>query len=509
MTAVRVPFALPNGRFLAASAAVVLILARSVIWVFFEQSHFDSDQAVVGLMAKHLAEGRAFPLFFYGQHYMLAVEAWMAAPLFRLAGASVTTLKLPLLAVNIAIGLLLLRLVSREVGLKPVEAFLVAVFFVIPPPLVSARLVEAQGGNVEPLLYVLILWLLRDKPIVFGLAAGVAFLHREFAVYALGAIVLLDVLTRRVVSRDRLREYLMAWGAFALVILAVNVLKPAADLAGPGTSGDAEVGAAGAVMSTMAQFVCWRPAEFAANLQWLWQENLGVMFNWKPHLLGPDGWSGTPAGHGWLAVLLGALLVIAAVQVVHRRQHIDSSWQLGVYLMAVGAQAAFVYAVFSCQVRGPALIRYTLLTLFFPTGLLILFLKSRPARWMRAAVLGILVLWAGVSLVDNARFLAAYVNRPPPSPVRDLADYLESEGVRYGRGAYAIAYQLDFLTQERLTIASLDKLRVAEYRRIADHYEPQTVYIRPNRRWPRTCESGVGYRFWCLEHLARARGTVP
>ena len=35
-----------------------------------EQSFFDSDQAIVGLMAKHLSELRAFPVFFYGQTYM-------------------------------------------------------------------------------------------------------------------------------------------------------------------------------------------------------------------------------------------------------------------------------------------------------------------------------------------------------------------------------------------------------------------------------------------------------
>ena len=33
----------------------LLIVARSAIFVFWEQSFFDSDQAVIGLMAKHRA----------------------------------------------------------------------------------------------------------------------------------------------------------------------------------------------------------------------------------------------------------------------------------------------------------------------------------------------------------------------------------------------------------------------------------------------------------------------
>jgi hypothetical protein len=84
---------------------VAVILFRAAIFVFWERSHFDSDQAITGLMAKHLAEGRAFPVFWYGQSHMLAVESWLAAPLFLMFGTSVTV-----------------------------------------------RIVEANGGNVEPFL---------------------------------------------------------------------------------------------------------------------------------------------------------------------------------------------------------------------------------------------------------------------------------------------------------------------------------------------------------------------
>ena len=44
-----------------------LTVVRSAVFVFWPASHFDSDQAITGLMAKHLAEGRAFPVFWYGQ----------------------------------------------------------------------------------------------------------------------------------------------------------------------------------------------------------------------------------------------------------------------------------------------------------------------------------------------------------------------------------------------------------------------------------------------------------
>ena len=496
----------------AAAMAAALIAVRSIVWMCFEQSGFDSDQAVVGLMAKNLADGRAFPLFFYGQHYMLAVEPWLAAPFFKAFGASVAALKFPLVCVNIAVAGLLLWILVRKIELKVADAFLISLFFIIPPPLVSARLVEPQGSNIEPLLYVLIFWLLRNRPLAFGLFAGFAFLHREFALYAIAAVVLIDVLTGRAFRRERLREYALSWGMFALVAVIVSLLKTRADLLGPGTAGTLNLGGLDAQVSSWGGLVCWTPSELGWNLRWLGYENLGTIFNYRPDRLGPDvDWTQTPAGHPWIAVILAAMLIIACVEIIRRRRNINAeSWQFGTYLMATAVMAAFSYAVLGCHVRDVSLIRYTLLTLYFPIGLLVVFLSAKPGVWSRAAVLSIIGVWAGASMLDNGRFLAAYLHRAPSSPARELVTFLEGQGVRYGRGTYWVAYQLDFLSQERLKIASLDKVRVLEYQKIADDHEGQTVYIRPNRGWPdRPCDVGLSYRLWCLEHLDRARHAAP
>ena len=140
-------------RALVMAAVVALVAARSSVFLLWEQAAFDSDQAIVGLMAKHLAEGRAFPLFFYGQNYLLAVEAWMAAPLFWLPGPSVAALKLPLLALNVGVAALLVRLIEREMGLRPFLAGLASVFFVLASPGIANQLVTALGVSVEPFLY--------------------------------------------------------------------------------------------------------------------------------------------------------------------------------------------------------------------------------------------------------------------------------------------------------------------------------------------------------------------
>jgi hypothetical protein len=54
----------------------------------------NSDESTMGLMALHIASLKDFPIFFWGQPYMGAFEAYLGAVLFHLFGASVFTLRL-------------------------------------------------------------------------------------------------------------------------------------------------------------------------------------------------------------------------------------------------------------------------------------------------------------------------------------------------------------------------------------------------------------------------------
>src|SRR5262245_37321956 len=113
---------------LALGAATVLVLSSSAVFLLWEQAGFDSDQAIFGLMAKHIAELRSFPMFIYGAQYMLAMQAWLAAPLFAIFGPSVAALKVPVLLVNIATAGLLVWILHRDAGLKAGTALLASLF---------------------------------------------------------------------------------------------------------------------------------------------------------------------------------------------------------------------------------------------------------------------------------------------------------------------------------------------------------------------------------------------
>ena len=172
-----------RGVTIAMAVAVALVIARSAVFLLWEQAAFDSDQAIFGLMAKHIAEGRAFPMFIYGDRYLMAVQAWLAAPLFLVFEPSVALLKLPVVLINAATAALLVFVLHRDAGLRPATALLASLFFAAMPPIMAKLLAETGGGNPEPFLYVLLLWVLRARPLAFGLVFAFGFVHREFTAY--------------------------------------------------------------------------------------------------------------------------------------------------------------------------------------------------------------------------------------------------------------------------------------------------------------------------------------
>ena len=73
----------------------VLIAAARFAILLTSQTHVHSDEAIIGLMGKHILEGRYFPFYMYGQPYNAgaAWEAYLAAIAFALFGVSVIALK--------------------------------------------------------------------------------------------------------------------------------------------------------------------------------------------------------------------------------------------------------------------------------------------------------------------------------------------------------------------------------------------------------------------------------
>src|SRR5438105_14193004 len=74
---------------------LVLIAAARFAILLTSQTHVHSDEAIIGLMAKHILEGRHFPFYMYGHPYNAGAgcEAYLVAVAFAFFGARVISLK--------------------------------------------------------------------------------------------------------------------------------------------------------------------------------------------------------------------------------------------------------------------------------------------------------------------------------------------------------------------------------------------------------------------------------
>lgn len=455
--------------------AAALVVLRTLVYLLFEQISFDSDQAIIGLMAKHLTEGRAFPLFFYGQPYMLAVEAWTASPFFLILGPTVEALRLSLVAWNVAFAALLIVGLQRS-GLERWTAVVPALFFLVAPPSVSRHLIEAQGGIIEPFVYVALLWFLRDRPLWFGVLLAIGFLNREFTLYAVPVLLLLQAARGRL-DRARLRGWMLAAVAFFAVWESVEALKAFADLRGPGTRGHLLGGFAGSQMTNLLGRFNWQPEALLERLA-------GVGGDIAAWVVGARQFdSGLPVPErSWLLALAGlwSVLVLARLAYLIVRHQpagsTDTSWvrrvglqieraEFALYTLGVGIVAAAVFVAGKPFLVGYS--RYAILALLIPIGASAAVLLLEPKRLVRALVSAAVVGWASLSIVDHAQVLVTFATNPPPNSAQQVVDELIARDVDLAEAGYWQAYRLTFLAHERVRVASNDFTRIDEYQALA------------------------------------------
>lgn len=129
--------------------AIIVILALVIRLDFLIPKDFviDADEAIVGLMAKHIIEGAKIPAFYYGQHYMGSLEPLLVALSFSILGVSNITLKLvPLLFSLILIPIL--YSIGLEIGSRR-TARIIAILAAIPPAPLIVWSAKARGGFIE------------------------------------------------------------------------------------------------------------------------------------------------------------------------------------------------------------------------------------------------------------------------------------------------------------------------------------------------------------------------
>jgi hypothetical protein len=107
----------------------------------------DSDEAIIGLMARHILRG-ARPAFYYGQHYLGALDAYIAAAFFAVLGPSTVALRLSMLP--LVMGFLVIVFVIGQITYGR-AGVLAAAVLALGPAYALLREQAVIGGYQETL----------------------------------------------------------------------------------------------------------------------------------------------------------------------------------------------------------------------------------------------------------------------------------------------------------------------------------------------------------------------
>ena len=136
---------------IAAITLIALAVLLRIVLIALGWPQHNSDESIMGLMALHIANRGELPIFFYGQFYMGATEAYLGAGLFRLFGASVITLRLvPLLL--FALFLVCMYLLTSLLYSKPLALVTLALLGLGSNIVLQTEIV-AIGGYPEMLAF--------------------------------------------------------------------------------------------------------------------------------------------------------------------------------------------------------------------------------------------------------------------------------------------------------------------------------------------------------------------
>jgi Dolichyl-phosphate-mannose-protein mannosyltransferase len=291
---------------LAVVVAVGLALRLAVIGS--PLGEIDGDEAIVGLMARHIAFLGEHPVFYWGQPYLGSLEAFSAAPLFRLFDSSTLLLKLVPTAYSLGFLVLSAVITRRLFGTGP--ALATAAYLALPPAMWAVWSTKARGGYAELLCLgqalLLVTLVLAQSPsrrlaLLWGSLAGLAFwTHQLAVVYLVPALIFLILARRRGEGRR--------WSAAEVGLACVGAVVGMAPLVVENlTDGFLTLAAllqpSDLPLDRVAQFLRF----FRVGVPVL----LGLGQPTTSAALLDQDWLQRPAGHLWVTAL--ALLILAGV----------------------------------------------------------------------------------------------------------------------------------------------------------------------------------------------------
>jgi 4-amino-4-deoxy-L-arabinose transferase-like glycosyltransferase len=463
---------------LVALLVAILFTTGIRLWLLFNSLvPFNSDEAIVGLMARHILDG-ARPIFFYGQAYMGSLDAWLIAASFRLIGEGLIGIRVVQIALYVAF-LVTTWLVARRFYGREVAAWAVLLAS-LPPVLVLTYTSATLGGYGETLFLGNLVLLFGYRTLssgiqagnleygLLGLIGGLAYWTLGIAGVYLAPVAILHLTS---FSKAKLTKY-------SLGLLGFAVTSSPWWLANFRLGGEA-----------MAALTTGYPITSS-----VWQRLLGLVALGIPALLGLRfPWS--PTYVSLPLIFLGTILHAGIIaHSIHRWRTGKTGLSLGSRLLLIMG-AVFLAAFLGTQFGIDSTGRY-LLPLYLPLVLAGGHFIRSASEWRKGAgylVLGAFMLssLAGVKqAIESGDGLTTQfdpISRFDNAHDDLLVRFLQAEGYATGYSNYWVAYRLAFLTDEAITLAPAlpykDHLsytprddRIEGYRQAADSSD-RVVYI--------------------------------
>ena len=446
-------FALDVITILVAVAVVAGLVLR--VWILATPlGALDSDEAISGLIARHMLDGEVSALYWLG-NYGGTLESAVAAAVFAVFGSSVLALKLTTLVLYAVAGVLTWRVGLRTVGSRAAQVG--AAIFWISPAYFIWWSTKARGFYAMGLIFGLVVLLLalrlreqgsRRDAALLGLALGLGWWTSP-GVLVLAVPALAWLLWRR---PSVLRLVPIALPGFLIGIapwLAWNVrnswlsldLSPVASE--QSTFLDRVVNLFHYVLPT------WLGLRVPFSLDWL---------------LGPVlGWIG-----------LGAALAGFAVLVARRRPELEP-------LLVAAALFPLLYGLskFTYYFDEPRYAVYLSPVLALLAGSAF----ATPARAAVALAAALALSVAGLVQMDREeQFQPVAQDVRVPSDLGPVLDLLGREGQTRVLANYWIAYRISFESEERVIATSTGFVRYQPHDRLVRRSAyPARVYVRGSK----------------------------
>lgn len=442
-------------------------LTLKILLLATESVGFHSDEAILGLMARHILNGER-PLFFYGQFYMGALDAYLIAISFLFFGQTVLAIRI-LHVILYAAVLMTTYALAWRMTRNRFAATASSLLIAIPPVLYSVYTTATLGDYQETLLLnnliFLIVWDILDGRkqsgywwLVAGVLGGLGWWSMALIVVSLGPLTLQGLWHfRRQLPLKKVPLLLLGFliGAAPWFYTVIDE--------GPDQVLDAQSRAeerGDALDDTKLE---------GSNNQVTRAISL-VLFNF-PSLFGFK----PPWSIDWIAPIIGLWVIVFYIlviwQAIRRGISRKESGYTGIALNSILVGAGLLIFAFVMFRSGAdptgryILPLYPLLAILVGEWLGRVYqgLEIIPAKYGLYSAVGLLVLclsynlWGNVrSIRDNPPGLTTQfdpISHLPHDHDDELIEFLDSIEIDRGYTNYWVAYRFIFLTHERILLS--------------------------------------------------------